>query len=156
MSLKYYRTDHQNTGVVWRRRGKRDVPKAHFIAYPTATPPAGAAGPAGRVFGWAGWNHGEQLQAVIALWQVEWAEHNRRLLSRASRQGADESRLHSDAEARQKRIPLLQTMVDLLTWVRQWHNEDGETAEQFEKYADEQCRLVEMSRDEQCTSGGCR
>ena len=49
---------------------------------------------------------------------------------------------------REKLLPILQTMVDLLPWVRQWHNDDGETADQFDSYVEEQCRLLEMSRDD--------
>jgi biotin operon repressor len=39
-------------------------------------------------------------------------------------------------------------MVDLLPWVRQWHNEDGESADAFEAYVTEQARRLEVSLDE--------
>jgi len=54
----------------------------------------------------------------------------------------------ADLATREKLLPILQTMVDLLPWVRQWHNEDGETADQFANYVTEECRKVEMSLEE--------
>ena len=147
---KYERDDFQNSNAVWRHRGKLDVQKERFLAYPTATPTAGATGESGLVFGWAGWTHLEQLQAAIALWQDEWAEHGNKVVPRATREAADESdpAAVSDRAMREKLLPILQTMVDLLPWVRQWHNDDGETADQFDSYVDEQCRLLDMSRDD--------
>lgn len=145
---KYARTDYQNNSVVWRHRGKLDVPKERFIAYPTATAAPGAKGKAASVFGWAGWTHLEQLQAAIALWQDEWEEHGGKLLPRASREDANAERQAEDSQAREKLMPLLQTLVDLLPWVRQWHNGDGETAEQFELYVREECRKVGVSAEE--------
>ncbi|MCP4498343.1 MAG: hypothetical protein GY822_00035 [Deltaproteobacteria bacterium] len=154
---KYGQTDFENKGVAWRLRGKLDVPKERFIAYPSATPPAGAQGKAGLVFGWAGWNHFEQLQAATSLWQAEWDQHGQKVLRKSDRAqreetlgtpaSADEALL-ADAEVRMKLLPILQTMVDLLPWVKQWHNDDGETAPQFEAYVSEECRKVDMSLDE--------
>ncbi|WP_437872646.1 hypothetical protein [Sorangium sp. So ce363] len=53
-----------------------------------------------------------------------------------------------DTAARERLLPLLQTMADLLPWVRQWHDEDGETASAFEAYLAEQARRLEVSLDE--------
>jgi hypothetical protein len=147
---KFDKDDFENSAIVWRHRGKLDVPKERFIAYPTATPPPGASGSAGLVFGWAGWTHLKQLQAAIALWQDEWAEHGSKVLPRTTRDARDaaDPTVLADLATREKLLPILQTMVDLLPWVRQWHNEDGETAEQFENYVKEECRKVEMSLDE--------
>jgi hypothetical protein len=146
----YCKEDFSDTEDAWQHRGKLDVPKERFVAYPTATPPPGSSGAAGLVFGWAGWTHLEQLQAAIALWQDEWAEHGNKLVPRATREalevGAPAAAL--DQATRTKLLPILQTMVDLLVWVRQWHNDDGETADEFDSYVDEQCRLVEMSREQ--------
>ncbi len=147
---KYDRDDYFDANLVWRHRGKMDVPKERFIAYPTATPPAGASGVASLVFGWAGWTHLEQLQATIALWQDEWSEHGNKLVPRATRDALEalDPAAVADRAMREKLLPILQTMVDLLPWVRQWHNDDGETADQFDSYVEEQCRLLEMSRDD--------
>ncbi|WP_434047597.1 MULTISPECIES: BREX-2 system adenine-specific DNA-methyltransferase PglX [Sorangium] len=155
---KYDQKDFENAAIVWRLRGKLDVPKERFIAYPTATPPPGATGKAGLVYGWAGWTHLEQLQAAIELWQEEIGLHGHELIPRATRQAREEElgaaaaatdeKLLRDAAVRDKLMPLLQTMVDLLPWVRQWHNEDGETADAFEAYVSEQARRIEVSVDD--------
>ncbi|WP_437291031.1 BREX-2 system adenine-specific DNA-methyltransferase PglX [Sorangium sp. So ce406] len=155
---RYDQKDFENAATVWRLRGKLDVPKERFIAYPTATPPPGATGKAGLVYGWAGWTHLEQLQAAIELWQEEIGLHGHELIPRATRQAreeelgaaaaaTDEKLLH-DAAVRDKLMPLLQSMTDLLPWVRQWHNEDGETADAFEAYVSEQARRLEVSVDD--------
>ncbi len=141
--------DYQNH-TIWGHRGSMDIPTEAFIAYPSATPPAGSSGAAGLVVGWAGWTHLEQLQAAIALWQDEWGEHGNKLVPRATREALEEGAPAAalDQATRTKLLPILQTMVDLLVWVRQWHNDDGETADEFDSYVDEQCRLVEMSREQ--------
>ncbi|WP_437905303.1 BREX-2 system adenine-specific DNA-methyltransferase PglX [Sorangium sp. So ce327] len=155
---KYDQKDFENAATVWRVRGKLDVPKERFIAYPTATPPPGATGKAGLVYGWAGWTHIEQLQAAIELWQEEIGLHGHELIPRATRQARDEElgapaaatdeKLRRDTAVRDKLMPLLQTMVDLLPWVRQWHNEDSETADAFDAYVSEQARRIEVSIEE--------
>jgi hypothetical protein len=45
-------------------------------------------------------------------------------------------------------MPILQTMVDLLPWVRQWHDEDGSTASDFEAYLAEQARRLDVSMED--------
>ena len=156
---KYDQKDYENAAVLWRLRGKLDVPKERFIAYPTATPPSGASGKAALFFGWAGWNHQEQLQAAIELWQEEIGLHGHEIIPRATRKEREESlgnaaaaanddALRRDAAARERLMPILQTMTDLLPWVRQWHNADGETADAFEAYISEQARRLEVSLDE--------
>lgn len=154
---KYDQKDFENASVVWRHRGKLDVPKERFIAYPTASPPPGASGSAALVFGWAGWDHQQKLQAAIELWQQELDLHGQDLIPRATRKDREESlgpaaasddALRRDAAARERLMPLLQTMADLLPWVRQWHNDDGETAPAFEAYVAEQARRLEVSLDE--------
>ena len=154
---KYDQKDFENAAVVWRLRGKLDVPKERFIAYPTATPPSGASGKAGLVFGWAGWNHLEQLQAAIELWQEEMGQHAHELVARAVRKdreealgasAADDEGLGLDQAARDRLMPILQTMVDLLPWVRQWHDEDGETASSFEAYVAAEARKLEVLLEE--------
>jgi SAM-dependent methyltransferase len=154
---KYDQKDFENAATVWRLRGKLDVPKERFIAYPTASPPPGAAGTkAGLVFGWAGWDHLQQLEAAVELWQAEMGLHAHELIPRATRRereealasaAADEA-LRLDAAARERLHPLLQTMADLLPWVRQWHDEDGATADDFDRYVAEQALRLEVSLDE--------
>ena len=151
---KYDQKDFENAAVVWRLRGKLDVPKERFIAYPMATPASGASGKAALVFGWAGWDQLQQLQAAIDLWQLEIGIHGHEILPAATRKEREEALgaeaegdpgLRLDAEARERLLPLLQTMADLLPWVRQWHDEDGETASAFEAYLSEQARRLDTA-----------
>ena len=154
---KYDQKDFENAGSVWRLRGKLNVPKERFIAYPSATPPPGASGKAGLVFGWAGWDHLQQLQAAIELWQEELGLRSHELIPRATRREREEALgaaaagdegLRLDAAARERLHPILQTMADLLPWVRQWHDEDGATANDFEADVTEQALRLEVSLDE--------
>ncbi len=132
------------------------MPKERFIAYPSATPAPGASGKAGLVFGWAGWDHLQQLQAAIELWQEELNLHGHELIPGATRREREEAlgaaatgdeALRVDAAARERLHPILQTMADLLPWVRQWHDEDG-AANEFDAYVTEQALRLEVSLDE--------
>jgi hypothetical protein len=76
----------------WRARGKLDVPKERFISYGDSN----AATP--NLYGWAGWNHDEQAQALATY------------LAGASLT-ADEL------------TPYLAGLLELQPWLRQWHNE---------------------------------
>src|SRR5690606_25293212 len=85
------------TGAAWRLRGKLDVPKERFIAYPGAgrdTDPT-------PLVGWAGWDHLQAAQALAALYE-----------ERRTRDGWDTPRL----------TPLLAGIAELVPWLRQWHN----------------------------------
>jgi len=150
---KYDQKDFEQAATVWRLRGKLDVPKERFIAYPTATPPPGTSGKPGLFFGWAGWDHLQKLQAAIELWQEESGLHGHELLPRATReqiaeQDLQDERLMRDFATRSKLVPILQTMVDLLPWVKQWHDEDGQTASAFAAYITEEARKLEMTLEE--------
>ncbi len=93
---KYAPVDFMKTSY-WRARGKLDVPKERFIAYP-GTARTGDASP---VLGWAGWDHAEQGIALA------------RLLT-------DQEALGADAPAVE---PLLAGVVELEPWLHQWHSE---------------------------------
>jgi len=82
----------------WRLRGKLDVPKERFILYPHAER---AADPT-PVLGWAGW---DALQQATAL-----AEY---YLAMKDIEAWPPARL----------APLLAGLVELLPWLRQWHND---------------------------------
>jgi hypothetical protein len=91
---KYGKDDFQRSEF-WSARGKLDVPKERFILYPTA----GQEGDTSEVFGWAGWDHAEQAQALARM-VVE-------------RQAA--------AWGAQRIAPLLAGLVELQPWLDQWH-----------------------------------
>ncbi|MEU7468149.1 BREX-2 system adenine-specific DNA-methyltransferase PglX [Streptomyces sp. NPDC044984] len=78
----------------WRARGKLDVPKERFISYATG-PISGTP----DLFGWAGWDHREQAQALSTYF----TNH-------------DEL---SDAQM----TPLLAGLLELQPWLGQWHDE---------------------------------
>lgn len=82
----------------WRLRGKLDVPKERFIAYPGLgrdTDPT-------PLVGWAGW---DQLQAAQALATIY------------------EQRRAVDGWDRERLVPILAGIAELVPWLRQWHNE---------------------------------
>ncbi|MFF1367005.1 BREX-2 system adenine-specific DNA-methyltransferase PglX [Streptomyces virginiae] len=94
----------------WRARGKLDVPKERFISYAT-----GAISGTPDLFGWAGWDHREQAQALAAYF----TNHGEL----------------SDEEI----TPLLAGLLELQPWLTQWHNEfdinySGSPAAFFEGY----------------------
>ena len=82
----------------WDNRGKLDVPKERFIAYPKAgrdTDPT-------PVLGWAGWDHLDQAQALATLYY-----------DRKTNEAWDADRL----------LPLLAGLVELEPWLHQWYSD---------------------------------
>jgi hypothetical protein len=82
----------------WRLRGKLDVPKERWISFPRCE---GADGT--PVVAWAGYNHLQLAQSISGYF----VEIQERL------GGRDDPRL----------IPLLACLLELLPWLKQWHNE---------------------------------
>lgn len=80
----------------WRHRGKLDVPKERFIAYPKA----GRDTDRTPVVGWAGWDHLDQAQALATLY-----------IARKNDEGWPAERL----------LPLLAGLAELEPWLHQWH-----------------------------------
>lgn len=82
----------------WRLRGGLDVPKERWISYPGCE--RGADG--SLVIAWAGWNHLQQATAVAAYY-----------LDMKDSEGWEPARLQ----------PLLASLLELVPWLEQWHNE---------------------------------
>ncbi|MFF0887828.1 BREX-2 system adenine-specific DNA-methyltransferase PglX [Streptomyces sp. NPDC003456] len=78
----------------WRARGKLDVPKERFISYAT-----GAIFGTPDLFGWAGWDHREQAQALSTYFT------------------------NHDELSDEQMSPLLAGLLELQPWLDQWHNE---------------------------------
>ncbi|WPW33641.1 BREX-2 system adenine-specific DNA-methyltransferase PglX [Streptomyces atratus] len=78
----------------WRVRGKLDVPKERFISYAT-----GAISGVPDLFGWAGWDHREQAQALTTYFT------------------------NDDGLSSEEMVPLLAGLLELQPWLGQWHNE---------------------------------
>lgn len=80
------------------------MPKERFISYP------GCESDEDRepVYGWAGWNHLQRAQALAALYQ-----------DRKQREGWSKDRL----------TPMLAGLLELIPWIKQWHNEPSQEFE---------------------------
>ncbi|GAB3687923.1 BREX-2 system adenine-specific DNA-methyltransferase PglX [Nocardiopsis oceani] len=108
-----YTTADFRKGEFWSNRGKLDVPKERFISYPGAETDSDPT----LLLGWAGWDHAQQADALGTL-----AHERLDQLGWGKGKGEDE-------DARDKMIPLLAGMLELLPWVQQWHTEVDEYGE---------------------------
>ena len=125
---KYAREDYA-TPRLWELRGKLDVPKERFISYP------GCESDEDRepVYGWAGWNHLQRAQALAALYQ-----------DRKQREGWSKDRL----------TPMLAGLLELIPWIKQWHNEPSQEFEglrlgdYFHSYLEGECRELGLTVEE--------
>ena len=93
---------HHVGATNWRLRGKLDVPKERWISFPHCAGPDGTL-----VIAWAGYDH-LQLAKAISTYYVDIQERLG---------GRDDPRL----------IPLLACLIELLPWLKQWHNEPDAT-----------------------------
>lgn len=93
---KYGQGDFAKT-TYWKARGKLDVPKERFIAYPGLA----REGDPTPVLGWAGWSHRDQALALAREMPVQQAL------------GANDAALE----------PLVAGLVELEPWLVQWHSE---------------------------------
>ena len=114
-------------GVWWRLRGKLDVPKERFVSLPFCEREADPS----LVIGWAGWNALEQSRAVAAYF------HRMR-----EQEGWTAERL----------APLLAALLELLPWVRQYHNApdpefDTGMGDYFEGFIDEEARALSLTHE---------
>ena len=82
----------------WRLRGGLDVPKERWVSYPGCE--RGSDG--SLVIAWAGWNHLQQATAVAGYY-----------MDMKDSEGWEPARLQ----------PLLASLLELLPWLQQWHNE---------------------------------
>jgi hypothetical protein len=112
----------------WSHRGKLDVPRERFISYPDASPDSDPT----LLLGWAGWDHKDQVQALVNL-----------INDRTEQAGWDTPRL----------TPLIAGIQELMPWVHQWHGEHdeewgGNPAEEYQAYLDEQRGKHGLSADD--------
>jgi hypothetical protein len=128
---KYTSADFISTGGAryWSLRGKLDVPKERWISFPHCEGPDGTL-----VICWAGYDHLQQAQAISAYYVRVQTEFG----------GSDDPRL----------IPLLASLIELLPWLKQWHNEpnanfDGlRMGDYFEGFVNEEARALGKTLDE--------
>lgn len=127
---KYTSVDFISTGGAkfWKLRGKLDVPKERWVSFPRCN---GADGT--MMIAWAGYDH-LQLARAISTYYVEVRDHLG---------GSDDPRL----------IPLLSCLVELLPWLKQWHNEideefDLRMDEYFERFVSSQVSARGLSMED--------
>ncbi|MFE1902225.1 BREX-2 system adenine-specific DNA-methyltransferase PglX [Streptomyces gardneri] len=124
---KYASADFLKTSY-WSHRGKLDVPKERFISYPDASPDSDPT----ILLGWAGWDHKDQVQALVNV-----------INDRTDQAGWDTSRV----------TPLIAGIQELMPWVHQWHGEHdeewgGTPSEEYQAYLDEQRAKHGLSADD--------
>jgi hypothetical protein len=124
---KYTSADFKQTHH-WRLRGKLDVPKERWVSLPHCEGPGGLP-----VVAWAGLNH-LQLTKAISEWFVKIQEELG---------GSEDPRL----------VPLLAGVLELLPWLKQWHNDiDPEfqlpMGDYFESFVHEEAQKLGMTQDE--------
>ena len=110
------------TSDFWRLRGKLDVPKERWISFPHCDGPDGT-----MMLCWAGYDHLQQARAISAYYVQVQTEFG----------GTDDPRL----------IPLLACLIELLPWLKQWHNDlDPEfnmsMGDYFEGFINEEARQL--------------
>ena len=125
---KYEPADFLESGF-FRWRGKLDVPKERFISYPGCESDEDGE----PVYGWAGWDHLQRAQALASLY-----------LKRKDGEGWGKERL----------TPMLAGLLELIPWVKQWHNEPSAEFEglrmgdYFEQFLDGECRQLGLTHDD--------
>lgn len=119
---KYTSADFISTGEAryWSLRGKLDVPKERWISLPYCEGNDGTL-----MLAWAGYDHLQQARAISA----HYVDIQERL------GGRDDLRL----------VPLLACLIELLPWLKQWHNDvDPEygvpMGDYFEGFINEEAR----------------
>ncbi|MGE0826039.1 MAG: BREX-2 system adenine-specific DNA-methyltransferase PglX [Candidatus Binatia bacterium] len=118
---KYTSSDFQSS-TYWRLRGKLDVPKERWVSFPHCEGEDGTL-----MIAWAGYDHLQLARAVSA----HYVDVQERL------GGRDDPRL----------APLLTCLIELLPWLKQWHNEvDPEfglpMGDYFEGFIQEEARQM--------------
>jgi hypothetical protein len=111
----------------WRLRGKLDVPKERWVSFPHCQGEDGTL-----MIAWAGYDHVQQVKA-IAEYYVDVQERQG---------GRDDPRL----------VPLLACLIELLPWVKQWHNEvvpefGVGMGDYFEGFVQEESRNLGLALD---------
>ncbi|CAE6821202.1 hypothetical protein R69658_05857 [Paraburkholderia aspalathi] len=124
---KYKSTDFLKTDV-WRLRGGLDVPKDRWVSYPGCE--RGADG--SLVIAWAGWDHLQQATA-LATYFIDMKE----------REGWSRERLQ----------PLLAGLLELVPWLKQWHNEmnaefGARMGDYYESFVTDEARALQLTLDD--------
>lgn len=125
---KYDQKDFRDP-LYFALRGKLDVPKERFISYPGCESDEDKE----PVYGWAGWDHLQRAVALAGLYQ-----------DRKQREGWAKERL----------VPMLAGLLELLPWLKQWHHEPsaelgGERpSDQFEAFLNAECSELGLTHQD--------
>ena len=115
---------------VWRLRGGLDVPKERWVSYPGCE--RGADG--SLAIAWAGWDHLQQAMALASYF-----------IDMKEREGWSPERLQ----------PLLAGLLELLPWLKQWHNEmnpdfGARMGDYYESFVTDEARALQFTLDDLC------
>lgn len=124
---KYRSADFQSADF-WRLRGSLDVPKERWVSFPGCE--RGADG--SLVIGWAGWDHLHQATALAAYY-----------LDMKENEGWQAQRLQ----------PLLAGLLELIPWLKQWHNDYSADAgarmgDYFEGFVSDEAKSLGWTLDD--------
>jgi hypothetical protein len=124
---KYASSDYVDSSF-WSLRGKLDVPRELFITYPHAE----RDGDQTPVVGWAGWDHLRQAKALAAYY-VRMKDQ--------------------EGWARERLQPLLAGLLELIPWLKQWHNDLDPAygigmGDYFAGFVDEETRALGFTLDD--------
>lgn len=110
----------------WSLRGRRNLCQEIHISYPACQSDENGQ----LAYGWAGWNHLQQAKALASLYQ-----------KRKTEEGWTVKRL----------VPMLAGLLELLPWVKQWHNEpnpefdDQRMGDFFAQFLDGECQSLGLT-----------
>jgi hypothetical protein len=124
---KYQSKDFLRTDF-WRLRGGLDVPKERWVSYPGCERGTDGSLP----IAWAGWDHLQQAMALASYF-----------IDMKEREGWSAERLQ----------PLLAGLLELLPWLKQWHNEmnpdfGARMGDYYESFVTDEARALQFTLDD--------
>ena len=113
---------------VWRLRGGLDVPKERWVSYPGCERGTDGSLP----IAWAGWDHLQQAMALASYF-----------IDMKEREGWSPERLQ----------PLLSGLIELLPWLKQWHNDmnpefGARMGDYYEAFVNDESRALQFTLDD--------
>ena len=114
--------------LFWRVRGRLDVSKERFVSFPNCERDADPT----PVVGLAEWNYLQQAQAIAAYY---------------------ERVKNHEGWTPARRLPLLAGILEILPWLKQWHNDihpefQDRMGNFFQQFVEDEARVMEMTMDQ--------